>query len=136
MCHLWIICKLACMAQLRLVLSLHSGNVTDTAMDQHDKHRVDMLTCPVCDYRASKSSVNARKALQEHIRRTAANDPLHRIWKEVYYAQYFPWGGSCAKAQQHAPCASDIVRVIKRVYGDQWGAKCELAFGSGAGMTV
>ena len=105
-------------------------------MEQHDRSRVHMATCPVCDYRASTSSVNARKALQEHIRRTAATDPLHRIWKEVYYAQHFPWGGGCAKARQHVPRASDIVQVIKRVYGDQWGRKCELAFSSGAGVTV
>ena len=128
------------MAQLCLVLFLHSGNVTasGTAMDQHDKHRVNMFTCPVCDYRASKSSVNARKALQEHIRRSAATDPLHRIWKEVFYAQCFPWGrrGARAQQQQHKPCASDIVEVIKRVYGDNWGAICEIAFGSGAGVTV
>ena len=110
--------------------------VSGTAMDQRDKHRVSMFRCPVCDYRASKSSVNARKALQEHIRRTASIDPLHRIWKEVFYAQCFPWGGGCARAQQHTPCASDIVEVIKRVYGDNWGAKCELAFSSGAGLTV
>lgn len=105
-------------------------------MEQHDRARVHMSKCPVCDYKASKSSVNARKALQEHIRRSAATDPLHRIWKEVYYTRYFPWGGGCAKAQQHAPGASDIVEVIKRVYGDQWSAKCELAFGCGAGVTV
>jgi hypothetical protein len=126
------------MAQLPLVLSLHSGDVTasGTAMDQHDKHRLKTFTCPVCDYRASKSSVNARKALQEHIRRTAATDPLHRIWKEVFYSQCFPWGGGGARAQQHAPCASDIVEVIKRVYGNKWGHKCEIAFSSSAGVTV
>jgi hypothetical protein len=105
-------------------------------MEQHDRLSVKTFMCPVCDYGASKNSVNARKALQEHIRRSAAIDPLHRIWKEVYYVQYFSWGG-CAKQPQHrSPCASDIVTVIKRVYGDEWGAKCERAFGSGAGVAV
>jgi hypothetical protein len=105
-------------------------------MEEHDRMRVDTFKCPVCDYGASKSSVNARKALQEHIRRSAVMDPLHRIWKEVYYTQFFRWG-SCAKEQQHRiPCASDIVTVIKRVYGDEWGSKCERAFGSGGCVTV
>eukprot|EP00953_Heterococcus_sp_UTEX-ZZ885_P002928 2109-Heterococcus_DN1.PRE.2 len=107
-------------------------------MEQHDRLRVDTFKCPVCDYGASKSSVNARKALQEHIRRSAVIDPLHRIWKEAYYTQFFPWG-SCAREQQQqhrSPSASDIITVIKRVYGDEWGIKCERAFGSGAGVTV
>jgi hypothetical protein len=102
-------------------------------IEQHDRVRVKNYNCPVCSYCASEYSVNKRKALQEHIRRAAAADPLHRIWKEVYYAQHFQWGG-CAK--QPAPCASEIVAVIKRVYGDDWGTKCEQAFSSGSGVTV
>jgi hypothetical protein len=99
-------------------------------MEQHDRSRVDMFKCPVCDYGASKSSVNSRKALQEHIRRSAAIDPLHQIWKDVYYTRYFHWGGSAKEQEQRSPCASDIVKVIKRVYGDEWGSKCERAFDS------
>jgi hypothetical protein len=97
-------------------------------MEQLDRMRLDTCTCPVCTYNAKKDSVNSRKALQEHIRRSAAVDPLHRIWKDVYYAQYFQWGG-CVK--RPAPCASDVVQVITRVYGDDWGSKFEQAFGSG-----
>jgi hypothetical protein len=96
-------------------------------MEQHDRMRLDNHNCPVCSYATKKDSVNQRKALQEHIRRAAAVDPLHRIWKDVYYALYFSWGGS---AKPPAPCARDIVDVIKRVYGDHWGSKCELAFNS------
>jgi hypothetical protein len=102
-------------------------------MEQHDRMRVSTHNCPVCSYAARDDSVNKRKALQEHIRRAAAVDPLHRIWKDVYYAQHFRWGG-CAKLP--APCASDIVAVIKRVYGESWGSKCELALAVGTGMTA
>jgi hypothetical protein len=102
-------------------------------MEQHDRSRIQNYHCPVCSYGANQDSVNRRKALQEHIRRAAAIDPLHRIWKDVYYAQHFHWGG-CAK--QTTPGASEIVAVIKRVYGDDWGSKCEQAFSSGSGVTV
>jgi hypothetical protein len=102
-------------------------------MEQHDRMRVSSYSCPVCTYEANKDSVNRRKALQEHIRRAAVVDPLHRIWKDVYYAQHFHWGG-CADRQP--PCASEIVAVIKRVYGEEWGIKCEHAFRSGPSVIV
>jgi hypothetical protein len=97
-------------------------------MEQLDRMNINNHKCPVCSYQAKRNSVNARKALQEHIRRAAAADPLHKIWRDVYYTRYFNWGG-CVESP--APCASDIVKVIKRVYGDDWGYKCEQAF-SGA----
>jgi hypothetical protein len=51
--------------------------------------RVSSYSCPVCSHEANKDIVNRRKALQEHIRRAAVVDPLHRIWKDVYNIQHF-----------------------------------------------
>jgi hypothetical protein len=108
-------------------LYIPNQNSMNEQTEQQDRMHLNNHNCPVCSYAAKKGSVNRRKALQEHIRRAAAVDPLHRIWKDVYYARYFHWGG-CAKPT--APCASDIIDVIKRVYGDDWGRKCEQAFSS------
>jgi DNA repair exonuclease SbcCD ATPase subunit len=94
-------------------------------MQQLDKMRVNQHKCPVCSYGVKKNSVNARKALQEHIRRAAVVDPLHGIWKDAHYSQHFCWGG-CVKPS--VPVASDIINAIKRVYGEDWGRKCEQAF--------
>jgi hypothetical protein len=93
-------------------------------MEQQDRECIAHHQCPVCHYGAKTSCMNARKALQEHIRRSS--DPLHRMWREVFYRKYYPHGGNMITNRE--PCADDIITAIKRVYGDQWGSKCEEGF--------
>jgi hypothetical protein len=83
---------------------------------EQDEAAIREHVCPVCA-RASTGQVDRRRALQEHIKRSARHCIPHRLWRDEWYSKHFIRGGDRQKQNVNADSIKDM---ICKAYGKDW----------------
>src|SRR6476646_11984890 len=96
--------------------------MTSSTTYEQDKVTISAFICPVCG-KASTGQVDKRRALQEHIRRSAAICIVHRVWREEWYSKHFMKGGDRQKQNVNA---ESIKAMIRKAYGEEWGSRVSI----------
>jgi hypothetical protein len=98
-----------------------SAMTTFTTYEQ-DKAAITTHSCPVCG-KTSTGQVDQRRALQEHIKRSAATCIAHRAWREEWYSKHFIKGGDRQKQNVNAERIKDMIR---KAYGEEWSNRVSI----------
>jgi hypothetical protein len=88
----------------------------------NDKACIARNECPICS-NGSRSGVNPRRALQEHLRR--CSDAKHKIWYTEHYKSHFVRGGDMTP--RHETTIDDIKAAIARSFGNAWADRVHIS---------
>jgi hypothetical protein len=96
--------------------------MTSTELDT-DAECIARNECPICCDGPRRAQINARRALQEHLR--ASKDPAHMVWREAgNYQKHFRRGGNmCTKTAT----SEDVLKSIEHAFGKQWVQRISIA---------
>jgi hypothetical protein len=95
-----------------------------TSVASHnDKAAIDAHMCPVCG-KATRGQVDKRRALQEHIRRSALTCLEHKAWKDEWYSAFFIKGGN---RRQQTISVESIKESIRKAYGEEWSNRITIS---------
>jgi hypothetical protein len=91
-------------------------------MDDNDIVCIARNECPMCK-NGSRSGVNPRRALQEHLRES--KDAKHTLWYTEHYKRHFVRGGDMTP--KHETTADDIKAAIEHSFGSAWAERVHIS---------